>query len=126
MTSMMSLWRVQKDRPPSFIGSVHKGTPPFNHKSLITNHKSRADSLRRVWNQRELAGTHDRRPQLPLVHRAGPRDPARKDLRPLGHERHQQLRVLVVDVIDLVRAELADLAPAEHRTALAVLPLLTP
>jgi hypothetical protein len=48
--------------------------------------------------------------------RAGARDAARQDLGALGHERHQQLRVLVVDVVDLVRAELADLARAEHRT----------
>jgi len=36
------------------------------------------------------------------------------------HERRQQLDVLVVDVVDLVRAELADLPAAEHRAALAL------
>src|SRR6185369_15864347 len=80
--------------------------------------------LRRVRDERQLTGAHDRRAQLPLVHRTRPRNPARQNLCPLGHERHQELRVLVVDVIDLVRAELADLSSAEHRTTLAVLSLL--
>src|SRR5688572_18277748 len=78
--------------------------------------------LRRVRNQRQLARAHQRRAQLPLVHGAGAGNAPRQDLGPLGHERHQELGVLVVDVVDLVRAELADLAAAEHRTALAVLP----
>src|SRR6185295_6689137 len=34
--------------------------------------------------------------------------------------RAEQLHVLVVDVVDLVRAELADLASTEHRAALAL------
>src|SRR5437870_3639081 len=79
----------------------------------------------RVRDQRELARAHDRRPQLPLMHRAGARDAARQDLRALRHERHQEFDVLVVDVVDLVRAELAHLAAAEHRATLPVLPLLT-
>src|ERR1051325_1871958 len=80
--------------------------------------------LRRVGDERQLARTHDRGAQLPLMHGACAGDAARQNLRALGDERHQQLDVLVVDVVDLVRAELADLAAAEHRTALAVLPLL--
>src|SRR5262245_47688995 len=60
------------------------------------------------------------------MHGAGARNPARQDLGPLGHERQQQLRVLVVDVVDLVRAELADLAASEHRPALTgILALLS-
>src|SRR5687767_4288469 len=78
--------------------------------------------LRGVRNQRQLARAHQRGAQLALVLRTGARDTPRQDLRPLRHERHQELDVLVVDVVDLVRAELADLAAAEHRTALAVLP----
>src|ERR1043166_3180427 len=81
--------------------------------------------LRRVGDERQLARTHDRGAQLPLMHGACAGDAARQNLRALGDERHQQLDVLVVDVVDLVRAELADLAAAEHRTALAVLPLLS-
>src|SRR5215831_16337228 len=78
----------------------------------------------RVRNQGKLTRAHDRRAQLSLVHRAASRNPARQNLRPLGHERHQELGVLVIDVVDLVRAELTDLAPTEHRTTLPVLPLL--
>src|SRR5207247_1778027 len=57
--------------------------------------------------------------QLALVHGARPRDPPRQHLPALGHERADDLYVLVVDVVDLVRAELADLAPTEHRTPLS-------
>src|SRR5260221_11443934 len=77
--------------------------------------------VRHVRDQRDLPRALDRRLQLALVHRAGARDPARQDLAALGHERPDQLHVLVVDVVALVRAELADLAPAEHRPALALL-----
>src|SRR5262245_35291380 len=58
------------------------------------------------------------------MHGAGSGDPARDDLCALGHERYQELRVLIVDVVDLLRAEFADLAPPEHRPTRAVLPLL--
>src|SRR4051812_7880074 len=77
-------------------------------------------SIRHVRDERDLTGALDRRLQLALVHRAGPGDPARQDLAALGHERTNQLRVLVVDVVDLVRAELADLAAAEQRAALTL------
>src|SRR5690349_7329440 len=80
--------------------------------------------LRRVRDQRQLTGAHDGRAQLPLVGRASTGDPAWQDLGAFGDERHQQLDVLVVDVVDLVRAELADLTAPEHRAALlAILPL---
>src|SRR5437773_8562617 len=44
---------------------------------------------------------------------ATPRDPSRDDLAALRHEPAQPAHVLVVDEVDLVRTELADLAPAE-------------
>src|SRR5688500_17748588 len=75
-------------------------------------------SIGGVRQQRDLARPHDRGAQLALVQRTGARDPARQDLGALRHERRQQLHVLVVDVVDLLDADLADLAPAEHRTAL--------
>src|SRR5437763_9678764 len=75
-------------------------------------------SVCHVRDQRDLPRALDRGLQLALVHRAGARDPARQDLAALGHERADELHVLVVDVVDLVRAELADLAPAEQRAAL--------
>src|SRR5919107_1561219 len=52
--------------------------------------------------------------QRPLVRRAGSGDPARQDLGTLGDELLEQLHVFVVDVVDLVGAELTDLAPAEE------------
>src|SRR5471032_2690326 len=71
-----------------------------------------------VRNQRDLPGALDRRLQLALVLRAGSGNAPRQDLAALGHERPDELHVLVVDVVDLVRAELADLAATEHRAAL--------
>src|SRR3954468_20308626 len=49
---------------------------------------------------------------------AGAGDPPRQNLPALGHERAQQLDVFVIDVVDLVRTELAHLAPAEQCAAL--------
>jgi len=43
----------------------------------------------------------------------GSRDPARQDLGALRDELLQQLHVLVIDVVNLVRTELADLAATE-------------
>src|SRR5712671_6273521 len=77
--------------------------------------------VRDIRDQRNLPRALDRGLQLPLVHRARARDAPRQNLAALGHERPDQLHVLVVDVVDLVRTELADLAPAEQR---APLPLL--
>src|SRR5262245_54430811 len=81
---------------------------------------SMSASVRQVRQQCEDACAHDRHAQLPLVLRAGARDAARKHLRALRHEARQQLDVLVVDVVDLVRAELADLASTEERPALTL------
>src|SRR5262245_6941250 len=74
--------------------------------------------IRHVRDQRDLSRAFDRRLEFSLVHRARARDPPRQDLAALGHERPDQLHVLVVDVVDLVRAELADLAAAEQRAPL--------
>src|SRR5262245_1526184 len=71
-----------------------------------------------VRNQRDLARALDRHLQLALMHRARAGNAPWQNLAPLGHERRQQLHVLVVDVVDLVRAELADLPAPEHRAAL--------
>src|SRR5438067_4867772 len=89
------------------------------NESTITNQHSTI-SIRDVRYERDLARALDRDLQLALVHRARAGDSARQNLAALGHERPDQLHVLVVDVVDLVRAELADLAPAEERTALAL------
>src|SRR5207244_13040814 len=51
--------------------------------------------------------------ELALVARAAAGDPARDDLAALGDQAAQAAHVLVVDEVDLVSAELADLPPAE-------------
>src|SRR2546421_12084802 len=68
---------------------------------------------RRVRQQRDRARALDSVRQLALVARTTSGDPPRDDLAPLRHEPAQTAHVLVVDEINLVRAELADLAPAE-------------
>src|SRR6267142_1594447 len=68
---------------------------------------------RRVRQQRHRAGALDGVGELALVARAAARDPARDDLAALGHQAAQAAHVLVVDEVDLVSAELADLPPAE-------------
>src|SRR6266851_5334091 len=75
-------------------------------------------SVGHVRNQCDLARALDRRLQLPLMHRARARDAPREDLAALWHERPDQLHILVIDVVDLVRAELAHLATTEQRAAL--------
>src|SRR5438270_7261762 len=79
--------------------------------------------LSNVRNQRELPRARDRDLQRALVLGAGAGNPARLDLAPLRNERRQQTHVLVVDVVDLLRAELAD-APAPEEAAARALPLL--
>src|SRR5688572_17502912 len=73
-----------------------------------------------VGQERQLARPHDRHPQPALMLRTGAGNPPRQHLATLGDEAGQQLDVLVVDVVDLVRAELADLAPAEESAATAL------
>jgi len=55
--------------------------------------------------------------QRTLMLGARARDPPRLDLAALGDEWRQQAHVLVVDVVNLVRAELADPPPAEESAA---------
>src|SRR6266511_3327971 len=66
-------------------------------------------SPRRVREQCHLARVLHGGRHVALVLRAVPRDPARSDLAPLRHELAQHAHVLVVDVVDLVLAEHADL-----------------
>src|SRR5438067_9815747 len=73
-----------------------------------------------IRNQRDLARALDRGLQVALVHRARAGDAARQDFAALRHERADQLDVLVIDVVDLVRAELAHLAATEQRPPLAL------
>src|SRR5437773_8009362 len=71
-------------------------------------------SLRRhVRQERHGARLLDRMRELTLMPRAAAGDPPRDDLAPLGDEVPQPAHVLVVDQVNPVRAELADLAAAE-------------
>src|SRR5215469_5855047 len=66
--------------------------------------------VRREWQQGDRAGPLQRGGQRPLVLGAGARDPARQDLAPLGEEPPQPADLLVVDVVDALDTEGADLA----------------
>src|SRR5688572_2821113 len=66
-----------------------------------------------VRQQGHRAGALDRVREIALVARAAAGDAARNDLAALGDQAAEPAHVLVIDEIDLVRAELADLPPAE-------------
>src|ERR1043165_3443617 len=90
--------------------------------SLCTD-DSVIELVRRERQQRGDARALDRVLQLPLVQRARPGDAPRKDLPALRDELLQRLQVLVVDVLDLLHAELADaLAAVEELLLPALLP----
>src|SRR5260221_13627504 len=59
--------------------------------------------------------------ELALMQGAGPRDTARKDLPPLRDKLLEHLHVFVVDVLDLLDAELADALPAVEELLLPAL-----
>src|SRR6185369_12011769 len=61
-----------------------------------------------VREESQVARALDRHGELPLVEGGGAADPARQDLRALGHETGEELDVLEVDVPDLLDGELAD------------------
>src|SRR5438445_11376001 len=60
------------------------------------------------WQQRNVARPLDRRRQSALVRCAYSSEPTRHDLAPLCHKLAEQTHVLIVDVVDLFHAELAD------------------
>src|SRR5690349_24238622 len=66
-------------------------------------------------NARPLHGLGD----LGLMPRAGARNAPRNDLAPIGDETGKAAVVLVVDPLDLIEAELAELAPKRTRFAVA-------
>src|SRR4030095_14620834 len=78
--------------------------------------------IRRVRQQRQLTCANDGHAQRPLMLRARAGNPPRQHLAALGNEAAQQLDVLVVDVVDLVRAELADFPAAEKSAATRLVP----
>ncbi len=108
------------------VGNVHvalasRGVP----RSGDDTPRPDAELVRGVRQQRDRTRALDRRLQLALVEGAGARDPPRKDLPALGDEALEELDVLPVDVLELLRAELADLAAANEellpRSALGIL-----
>src|SRR5690606_10480291 len=83
-------------------------------------------SVGHVGHERNLTRALDGRLQRALMLRAHARDPPRLDLAALRDERRQQLHVLVVHVVDLLDAELADAPAAEESAAPAPLLVLVP
>src|SRR6266508_4810031 len=81
----------------------------------------RAASVRRERDQGQNARPLDRLHQLTLVLGARPRDPAWENLRPLRRERLKQPDILVVDELDLLVAELAELLLPEQKFLLVLL-----
>src|ERR1039457_4948315 len=79
-----------------------------------------AAALVYVGQQGQLASTLDRAGDLTLMAPARPGDPPRADLALLGDELAQRRDVLVVDLLNLVTAVLAWLAPAASGSALLV------
>src|SRR4051794_35371295 len=75
-----------------------------------------------VGQQRQLACVLDRVGDLVLVTTAGAGDPPRANLALLGHELAQGGDVLVIDLVLLVAAERARLAPPATGSALLVSP----
>src|SRR5690348_11492900 len=74
-----------------------------------------------VGQERHLARPLDRHRHLSLVTPAGPGDPPRPDLALLGHVPPQLVVVLVVDLLDLLLAEVAGLAPGGRACCSAAL-----
>src|SRR5205814_3787428 len=84
-------------------------------------HRSTLLLGRQIRHQRHRARALDRVRQLALVACAAPRNAARDDLATLADEVPEPAHVLVVEDVDLVSAELADLPPAEPPTLYGLL-----
>ena len=79
-----------------------------------------APALGDVRQQRKLARALDCARDLALMAAARSRDPARADLAALGDEAAQRGNVLVVDLVDLLTAVWAGLAPTRGRSVFPV------
>jgi hypothetical protein len=72
------------------------------------------------WQQSNVAGPLNGRSQAALVRRAYSGQPAWDNLAPFRHKLAQQSHVFVIDVVNLLNAEFADLlAPEKLATAIA-------
>src|SRR3954465_16023723 len=72
-----------------------------------------------VRQQREVARPLDRRRELALVERLGPRDAARNNLAGLGDVLLEDGKILVVDLLHALGSETAELATARERAVAA-------
>src|SRR5258706_16133070 len=72
----------------------------------------------RIRQQRKETRPVDRRVQLPLVVRLGSRQPRRNDLAVFGNEVAQRVDILVVDLLDALGREAAELLALEQRILL--------
>src|ERR1019366_5871061 len=82
--------------------------------------RQRSLAARREGQQCDVARLLDSLGDAELMGRANPRQAARNDLAALGHKAGEQTHVLVIDAVDLLGAELADLlAPEELAAAIA-------
>src|SRR5262245_21593624 len=80
----------------------------------------RADSVGREGDEGQNARSLDRLHQLALVPGTGSGDPARENLGPLRRKRLEQPDVLVIDELDLLVAELAELLLPEQKLLLVL------
>src|SRR5439155_13131945 len=85
-----------------------------SRKSEIGNPIPDSRSVGRVRQERDRPGPLDRGLELALMKRARSGNPTRQDLAPFRDESLEELDVLPVDVLELFRAELADLAAANE------------
>src|SRR4029453_3468975 len=108
-------------RTPPVRGSGRARTDAFSEGLRPAGSLGRV-LVRGEGQERDVPRPLDGQGQLALVLGAGAEHPARQDLSPLGYEARQELDVLVVHVLDLGRAELADLpAPEEVPLGLVLL-----
>jgi hypothetical protein len=62
--------------------------------------------------QRQVPSPLDRQGQSPLVFRTGARAPAGQDFTPIGYASLQPFHIFIIDVVDPVDTESANLPPA--------------
>src|SRR6202035_1588826 len=76
----------------------------------LEGHRGPLVLLGRVWEKSDRAGALQRGRQRTLVAGARSRDATRKDFAAVAHESTEPRDLLVVDVVDLLDAEAADLS----------------
>src|SRR5260370_16077675 len=124
-------------KPNSGVSSIRAAKIPYpaRLRTTLPNSRGAATATGSLWSvsvigirligrerpKRHGAGALDGVLQLALMQRAGAGDAAGKDLAALRDELLQHLHVLVVDVLELLDAELADALPAIEEFLFAAL-----